>query len=52
MSRKITQQTFNEAVKENVDEFSMTTEEAIESAIKEFQSQVIFLVFHFTRLTT
>lgn len=45
MSRVISQQTFDDAVKENIDEFSMSSEEAIQDAIKQFESQVKF-TFH------
>lgn len=47
MSKKISQQTFDDAVKENMEEFSMSTSEAVESAIQEFESQVIsfFLIY-------
>lgn len=41
MSRMISQQTFDDAVKENVEEFSMSTDEAIQDAIQQFESQVI-----------
>lgn len=44
MSRLITQQTFDDAVKENIEEFSMTATEATESAIQEFESQVIITI--------
>lgn len=42
MVAKITQETFDEAVAENVTEFNMTTEEAIADAVKQFEAQVIF----------
>lgn len=40
MSKKISQQTFDDVVKENMEEFDMTPEEAIEDAVKQFESQV------------
>ncbi|XP_065216000.1 armadillo repeat-containing protein 6 homolog [Planococcus citri] len=43
MSKKISQQTFDDAVKENIEEFSMSTSEAVESAIQEFESQGVSL---------
>lgn len=43
MSRVITQQTFDNAVKENIDEFSMSAEEAVQDAIKQFESQVVII---------
>lgn len=46
MARVITQQTFDNAVKENIEEFSMSTEEAVQDAIKQFESQV--LAFRYT----
>lgn len=45
MSRVITQETYDEVVKENIEEFSMTPEEAIEDAIKQFDAQVLLCVF-------
>lgn len=50
MSRLITQQTFDDAVKENIEEFSMSTTEAVESAIQEFESQVIPYLITVSRL--
>jgi len=52
----ISQQTFDDAVKENVEEFSMSTDEAIQDAIQQFESQVILIILitnlklRFTRL--
>lgn len=40
MSKKISQETYNQVVQENMDEFSMTQKEAIEDAIKQFEAQV------------
>ena len=40
---KITQETFDAAVKENVDEFGLSLEEAIEDAVKQFVSQGVDL---------
>ena len=41
----ISQETFDEIVKENMDEFGLEKEEAIKEAIKEFESQVNNLYF-------
>ncbi|XP_046434464.1 armadillo repeat-containing protein 6 homolog [Neodiprion fabricii] len=43
MARVITQETYDEVVKENIEEFSMTAEEAIDDAIKQFEAQGIDL---------
>lgn len=40
MVRVISQETYNETVQENIDEFSMSAEEAIDDAIKQFEAQV------------
>ena len=42
--RRITQETFDEVIKENVDEFEMSPQEALEEAIKQFTSQGVSLV--------
>lgn len=41
MNRVISQQTFDDAVKENVEEFCMSSDEAIQDAIQQFESQVL-----------
>jgi hypothetical protein len=41
--KKISQETFDNVVKENMDEFEMSIEEAIEDAIKQFESQGVDL---------
>lgn len=46
MSRVISQQTFDDAVRENIDEFSMSANEAVEDAIKQFESQVEVILCH------
>ncbi|XP_076465673.1 armadillo repeat-containing protein 6-like [Babylonia areolata] len=43
MAKQITQQTFDDVVKENMQEFEMTAEEAIEDAVKQFESQEVNL---------
>lgn len=43
MARIITQETFNEVVKENMEEFEMSQEEAIEEARTQFQAQGVNL---------
>lgn len=42
MSKQISQETYNQVVNENIDEFSMSQEEAIEDAVKQFEAQVNF----------
>lgn len=46
--KRISQQTFDEAVRENVEEFEMGADEARESAIAEFESQGVDLTGIFT----
>ncbi|XP_049786589.1 armadillo repeat-containing protein 6 homolog [Schistocerca cancellata] len=43
MVRVISQETFNDVVKENIQEFSMSPEEAIESAVQELEAQGVDL---------
>ncbi|XP_046751880.1 armadillo repeat-containing protein 6 homolog [Diprion similis] len=43
MVRVITQETYDEVVKENIEEFSMSPEEAIDDAVKQFEAQGIDL---------
>lgn len=38
-SKRITQETFDAAVRENIEEFEMGTEEAIREAVEQFESQ-------------
>lgn len=54
MARMITQETFNEVVRENMEEFDMSQEEAIAEARKQFQAQVCYhsSFFCFFRLQT
>lgn len=40
MVRVINQQTFDDVVKENMEEFGMSVEEAIEEAVQQFEAQV------------
>lgn len=40
MVRVITQETYDEVVNENMEEFDMTPEEAIKEAIAQFEAQV------------
>jgi histone H3/H4 len=42
-SKKITQATFDEVVKENMEEFDMDVKEAIADAVKQFTSQAVDL---------
>uniref|UniRef100_A0A2H1VV26 SFRICE_018626 n=1 Tax=Spodoptera frugiperda TaxID=7108 RepID=A0A2H1VV26_SPOFR len=43
MVRVITQETYDEVVKENIDEFEMTPEEAIKEAVAQFEAQGVDL---------
>ncbi|KAH9631254.1 hypothetical protein HF086_011958 [Spodoptera exigua] len=43
MVRVITQETYDEVVKENIDEFDMTPEEAIKEAVAQFEAQGVDL---------
>lgn len=45
MVRVITQETYDEIVKENIEEFDMTPEEAIKEAIAQFEAQVILRIY-------
>ena len=38
-SKRITQETFDAAVRENIEEFEMGPEEAVKEAVKQFESQ-------------
>ena len=40
MVRVITQETYNDVVRENMEEFAMSPEEAIKDAIEQFNAQV------------
>lgn len=52
MVRVITQETYDEVVKENIDEFDMTPEEAIKEAVAQFEAQVFFRNYFFTLINT
>lgn len=41
----ITQETFDEVVKENIDDFDMEAEEALNDAVEQFEKQVTLLYF-------
>lgn len=41
MVRVINQETFDDVVKENIEEFEMTVEEAVQEAVQQFEAQVI-----------
>jgi hypothetical protein len=43
MTKRITQSTFNEAVKENMEDFDMALSEAIEETVKQFKGQGVSL---------
>ena len=43
MAKRISQQTFDDAVQENVNEFDQTVDEALADAIKQFKDQGIIL---------
>lgn len=40
MAKQITQQTFDDVVRENTEDFDMTVEDAIKDAVQQFESQV------------
>ena len=40
MAKQVTQDTFDGVVRENMQEFEMTTDEAVDDAVKQFESQV------------
>lgn len=42
MARQVSQETFDDIVKENVQEFGMTVEEAVSDAVQQLESQVQF----------
>ena len=44
MAKQVTQDTFDDVVKENVQEFEMSVEEAINDAVQQFESQVGIIV--------
>lgn len=43
MVRVITQKTYDEVVKENMEEFDMSPEEAVKEAVAQFEAQVCIL---------
>lgn len=43
MVRVITQETYDEVVKENMEEFDMSPEEAVKEAVAQFEAQVCIL---------
>lgn len=47
MVRVITQETYDEVVKENIEEFDMSPEEAIKEAVAQFEAQVSFFLPYF-----
>lgn len=40
MVRVVSQETFDEVVKENMEEFDMSPEEAVQDAVQQFEAQV------------
>lgn len=40
MAKQISQETFDDVVRENMEDFEMTAEEAVADAVQQFQSQV------------
>ena len=40
MAKQISQETFDAVVRENIDQFEMPAEEAINDAVKQFEAQV------------
>lgn len=51
MALQVTQETFDDAVKENIQEFEMTVEEAITDATQQFESQASFFLYFCKILT-
>lgn len=45
MVRVISQETYDEVVNENIEQFSMSPEEAIEDAVKQFEAQVLQFLY-------
>lgn len=45
MVRVINQETFDDVVKENIEEFEMTVEEAVQEAVQQFEAQVVYSGF-------
>lgn len=43
MSKKITQETFDEAVVQNIEDFDMSTNDAVNDAIQQFETMGIIL---------
>lgn len=41
MAKQVSQDTYNQVVQENMEEFEMSKEEAIEDAVKQFEAQVL-----------
>lgn len=52
MAKVISQETFDDVVKENIVDFSMSPDEAKEETIKQFEAQVYSLVFNFLLIPT
>lgn len=48
-TKQITQQTFDDVVRENMQEFEMSAEEAVDDAIQQFESQASADVFVFRK---
>ena len=44
MAKQISQETFDAVVKENMEEFDMSAEEAIQDAVSQFEAQVIIII--------
>ena len=40
MAKQISQETFDTAVKENIEDFEMTPQEALDDAVSQFEAQV------------
>lgn len=51
MAKIITQDTYDEVIKENITEFSMSIDEARKETIQQFEAQVSSIHFHFSTLT-
>lgn len=45
MAKQVTQETFDDVVKENIEEFDMSVEEALADAVQQFETQVSLQLF-------
>ena len=50
-AKRITQDTFDAVVKENIEEFEMSPEEALNDAVEQFKSQGVYLFLDEPKIT-